>query len=347
MDMGDGVVAYYVECTGLPATDGFDPNTKTYFVFEKLCPQNLLFWSEFADGHEKVSSRLNGPLRLIKCAVTLQKTTQLYKDGCSEKFDMWIAYVSNVMPTTTHAARRAYSTKGLERVINDATGIEMVVSVLVDREAPITTHSGMFRTYRYWKQIKGEERAQYVQKNYIAKGLKPMVSSIFYEAVGHRNLSTLLHAFAAAAALHVYPHLRGDHSVMVTRPLPIARNIIIKSLRKGDYTIGSQVERRLEIVEDRATRYAADPHQEEYSPEVYEPALGQPYTPLYVEEGGDGPNPTWTLGGKVYNKPEWMRVVDENKHSEHFALSAYHPPIKLLQLTIRLSALARGWNMPN
>jgi hypothetical protein len=341
MDMGDGVIAYYAERTGLPTMLGFDldPNAPTYFVFEKLCPQNWQFWWQFVSAQRIAAERRY--MSMHEGAVALQQTIQLHRDGCSEKFDMWIAYVSNVRPTTTYTARRDYGNEG---VTKDATGIEMVVSVLVHRESPVTTHSGIFRTYKYWRPLTdAKEKARYVQKNYIDKGLDaPYNGSYFFEAVGHRNLSTLLHAFAAAAALQTYPHLRDyDGSVMVTRPVLAMGNILRKGLIPGEYTVGSPDERTAENVQVRHALHAENPENDGYLDGAYEPPLGQAFTPFFVAgvDRGTGAR-TWTFGNKVYNEPEWLQ---SRSACEHIYSSVRAHDKASLEYTVLLHSLARGW----
>jgi hypothetical protein len=345
MDMGDGVVAYYAERTGLPVTPGFDfdPNARTYFVFEKLTGtrENYLLWWKYVNAQQEAGEEKE--LTISEGTIALLRSLELSK-WCLNKYDIWIAYVTNKKPTTI--AERGELINRMKGAARDATGIEMLFSVLIHRETPVTTHSGIFRTFKYWKQLAGVERAEYVQKKYTDKGIKPD-GIYFHEAVGHRSLSALLHAFAAAAARHVYPHLQQD-GVMVTRPVPMMGKILRKGLRPGEYTIGSPEERGAAKVQERAMLYAASFGEEGFSPEVYEPALGQPYKPFFdVGVNEKTGARTWTFGDKTYEEPEWMQKIGPNSRCGHRFASIEAPDPTALEYTIRLSALAQRWNTPN
>ena len=338
IDLGDGGIAYYAERSGLPVTEGFDPAAPTYFVFEKLCPQNRKFWEAFVNAQDKAARERDSEMDMTEGTVALTRTLQLSgsRFKCSEKYDMWVAYVSAVRPTVFKDRSPISVITG---AASDVTGIEMAVSVLVHPVAPVTSHSGIFRTFKHWRRLTGVEKAQYIQKNFVGKGLSPPEEDKdLYQPVGHGGLSVLLHSFAAAAARHAYPHLRdNNNAVMATRPVKTMGAILRKVLKPGEFTVGSQDERSQEYLQKWGVGVGVD-----LSVNNYVPKLGQEGDDnmLYVL-GVDGVTGvrTWTIGGKVYDEPEWVRLGDNCKH----IFISIDTPGAALEYTIRLSALARAW----
>lgn len=100
-----------------------------------------------------------------------------------------------------------------ESRIEDGKDIEMVVPVLADSAAPITSHIGIARNYKYFH----------------------------YKMRPHINLSMELHAFAATASRMNDP----SKLYMVTKPAHAMRNIMLKSLKNSSLIwIGDEKERQ-------------------------------------------------------------------------------------------------------
>jgi hypothetical protein len=344
INMGGSENDYYAVRTGLPATDGFNPDAMTYFVFERVCPQNIEFWTKYVEAQNKSAVRDKNPISKDTSAVL--RALELFPKQCSDKFDVWIAYVSSEMPTV-FADRGRFNYVGGPA---DNTGIEMAVSVLVHRETPITTHTGIFRTLKHWVPVIGDEKKQYIKTNYTDKGLSaPWGVKPPPKPVGHYGLSTLCHAFAASAAITAYRHL-GYIGVMVTRSASKMGKELIKGLKQGDYIVGSPDERsqekldiRAEWAETTAEYPNEDEDHEDYLPEVYEPALGVQYTPFFaagVDEATGAHTLTSTRTDHVYKEPEWLQLEHPCNYKFDSGGEAKHAT---LEYTIKLDALERSW----
>jgi hypothetical protein len=76
----------------------------------------------------------------------------VYKKLCGEQYDMWVAYVTTAEPTALSHRATLIPEELTDDIWDtaDQTQIEMVVTVLVDRKSPFTSHSGIFRTERFW-----------------------------------------------------------------------------------------------------------------------------------------------------------------------------------------------------
>ena len=344
INMGGSEQAYYAVCTRLPATNDVDPGATAYFVFEKICSQNIEFWLQYVGAQNNSAVRMKHPI--IKDTNSVLRSLELFKKKCSDVFDVWVAYVSSEMPTV-FADRGKLNYVG---VSTDNTGIEMAVSVLVDRETPITTHTGTFRPLKHWRPMSGDEKAQYVKINYTDKGLSVPRGLAFSTPVGRHNLTTLCHAFAAAAARTAYAHLRSGFGTMVTRSASKMGKMLITGLSGQEYTVGSPGERSQEIIESRAERGAdlaeyPSEHEdhEDYSPEVYAPRLGVQYTPFFVagDAGMHTVKLTFRDDSRVYKEPEWLQEGNPCKYN-------FDPADKIskhaaLEYAIRLSGLERVW----
>ena len=166
-----------------------------YFVFEKLTADNLGFWTAFADDQIELS----GPSGTVRSETGETKTT--ISDGTKalkeslgiypeREYDTWIAYVdrggrgaprtktdADIPSTDARDGRFDAVAEG-----NEFDQIEMVVSVFGSTKYPITTHMGIFRTYKYWSSVN-----------------KPCA-----------DLAIALHSFAAYMSRGMYPH--GDQT---------------------------------------------------------------------------------------------------------------------------------------
>jgi hypothetical protein len=299
--VAEGVRAYYAERTGLTPVSTSDGSTSgAFFVFERLCKATVSFWTRFVNNQLAATQRLGHELR--NGATAFKKTVDLYASGCVGKYDMWVAYVSDSSPSL--AATRKDGAKD--------TNIEMVVTVLVHRDTPVTSHIGIFRTLPYWRCDKK------AHKN-----------------AGRKGLSPLIHAFAAAAALCLYKHLREKRSVMLTRPVA-AMGEILRRTMQGEIRVGSPIERKPRTVKMRAEIDEQLPN-EGYSNDIYTPPLGSEADPFFAE---DARNTTWTFDGATYPQPEWMGA-DECQHTD---VSPSTNDTSALEHTVRLSALARKWS---
>jgi hypothetical protein len=170
---------------------------------------------------------------------------------------MWVAYVTNVEPTALSHRATLIPTKLTRENHNDAwdqTQIEMVVTVLVDRKSPFTSHSGIFRTWRFW----------------IPKQEAP--SEVAAIPFGHKRLSVPLHQFAALMSRKLYSHMKVHNSFMVTKPEDKMGEILSKSglLAGKDFIAGSGKERR----EHKEAHYRS-----------YMPPWNQPPVPFITEIG--------------------------------------------------------------
>ncbi len=169
---------------------------EVYFVFEKLTKKNISFWIEYNDRQE-IETRRNGVISDV--GIGNRKTTKRVQlnDGVASfrlsleqegklKSDIWIAYITRKNPAS-----------GLP--INFAD-IEMIISVFLNADSPITTHMGISRNYEYF----------------------------LYDKNPHLELAMELHAFCAKVSNQIY----GSKLYMVTKPVVDMEKIIIKVFEK-------------------------------------------------------------------------------------------------------------------
>ena len=322
VDVADGILAYYAERAGLLVTEESRVDSPTAprvsdtvrFVFERLCSDTIAFWKAFVEYQLAATRRLGHVLR--QGAVAFQKTVELHEGKCGEKYDMWVAYVTNAEPTAI-AGRKVPALADIGKDITDTTGIEMVVTVLVHRKAPVTSHIGIFRTMDYWSYSKP------------------------YVPFGHKGLAPLIHAFAAGSALYLYPHVQ--NGVMVTRPVPVMSKILRRDLGPGEITIGSLIERTPQRVASRKEK--ANKGMKEWAElyaDIYTPPIGEDHVPFFVEkrtseESSFTQTSTWTFGDDAYPEPEWMGTSE----CEHKDVSPRASDT--LEHAVLLAALARRW----
>jgi hypothetical protein len=195
-----------------------------YFVFEKLTEDNLGFWTAFADNQIELS----GPSGTVRSETGETKTT--ISDGTKalkeslgiyseREYDTWIAYVgrgdrgaprtktdADIPSTDARDGRFDAVAEG-----NEFDQIEMLVSVFGSTKYPITTHMGIFRTYKYWSSVN-----------------KPCA-----------DLAKELHAFAAFMSRDRYPHAL----YMVTKPASVMLDILKQKMPDGTFVVGSPFER--------------------------------------------------------------------------------------------------------
>lgn len=196
-----------------------------YFVFEKLTVDNHGFWTAFNDNQIELSAP-GGSVRSEDGSVvtTISDGTKGLKESLGmfglysdRGYDTWIAYVCRGAPRvktdedvpSTHSSDDARFDAIVEG--NAFDQIEMVVSVFGSTKYPITTHIGIYRTYKYWSS-----------RN------KPCA-----------DLAIELHAFAAFMSRHVYQHAL----CMVTKPAIVMRDILKNKMPTGTFEIGSPFER--------------------------------------------------------------------------------------------------------
>jgi hypothetical protein len=319
IEVADGIRAYYAERTGLPATWTLaqgpqGPQGPVYFVFERLCRATSGFWASFMNDQRDQAYRMGHLLK--EGSVAFEKTLALYESGCGDTYDMWVAYVTEAKPTTI--AKRGALLQSESEDEGETTGIEMVVTVLVHRDAPVTSHSGIFRTYRYWHREAMPEQPRRKVPH------------------GHKGISPLIHAFAAGAALYLYPHLRVN-GVMVTKPVPVMSQILRNTMRPGEFRVGSPLERRQEHVFYRERLDREFPN-DGYSNELYTPGLeAESESPPFFSKVES----KWTFAGKEFTEPEWMQTGP----CEHKDISPRANDNSSLEHTFLLSALAQKWSV--
>ena len=313
----DGILAYYAERTGLPSTSD-PPDGPVYFVFERLCEATRGFWKKFEEHQTNATARMDGhPLKTSSVSGSLKETIELHEKRCGDTYDMWVAYVTAKTPIPIADREK------LIPVVNDenqeTTKIEMAMTVLVDQTAPVTSHVGTFRPYPYWEFDKTKQKDT---------------------SIGHKSISILLYAFAAAAALSLYKHLRED-GVMVAR----LAGQMGKTLRQAmgqEVLVGSQGERLAKYVERRADR-AKRPkvyENEDFSNDIYNPPL--------LQEGPDHKGPGFVgfvdgkrmFGEKEHQRPDWMTGGTCGHTDFKIRVNA----AGRLEHTVLLSKLAQKWS---
>ena len=319
IEIARGILAYYAERTDLQVPERFAEKLTpgpVYFVFERLCRATVAFWKRFVQYQRGQTERLGHVL--TEGAGAFEKTVDLYTNGCGDKYDVWVAYVTEAKPLTIEA-REKLLPRGDENE-NDETKIEMVVTVFVHRHTPVTSHMGIFRTDGYWHEDRKLGKSPY-----------------YMIPAGHKGISPLIHAFAACAALCLYKHLRDTKSVMLTRPVHVMSKILRDALGPGEIRVGSPDERTKSHVGVRARKHANHPDGG-YSNDMYTPPLAESGSlPFFARSGS-----TWTFDGAAYDEPEWM-----SGKCEHTDVTPRAHDKSSLEHTVLLSALARTWSAPS
>ena len=312
--IGPKEYAYYATRRDLPLTHAERPPTPpwlpdlnaadpVYFAFERLSDASVEFWNRYCELQADKTRR--GQVPVGEGLVAFQETIRVYKKRCGEQYDMWVAYVTTAEPTAlSHRA-----TLIPEELTDDnwdtadQTQIEMVVTVLVDRKSPFTSHSGIFRTERFW----------------IPKEKKPATDAIPF---GHKGLSLPLHQFAAVMSRELYSHIKVHNSFMVTKPVDKMGEILRKSglVAGEDFIAGSRKERA------------------EHKDREYMPPLNQPPVPFVTESGEN--DSIWDTKTETHKAPAWMVYPGLCRH-RFLGARAHHSDA--VTYTIRLSSLARLW----
>lgn len=219
-----------------------------YFVFERLTPYNIGFWSSYQEEQHDKTVRMdvrsaNGTVVYIGDGLgSFRKTIEMLSQSEEFNYSIWIVYATRknpllkqlipVQPPYQHipfdktqwpedkkaeytAYRKAvqeYNNAIMDYPIK-RDDIEMVVSVFANSEALITTHMGIFRNYKYF-----------------ANKQEP-----------HQGLALEIHGFAAAASKQLYPQIQ----YMVTNPAIKMKELIIEKLAVGqDVWLGATRERQ-------------------------------------------------------------------------------------------------------
>jgi hypothetical protein len=282
MEVAPGEIAYFVARRDLPLTHTPEQRPPTqpwlpplanddpvHFVFERLSPATIEFWGRYAKfQYQKVERMHQAPIE--GGLIAFQETIDVYNKGCGGSYDMWVAYVTNGEPTALSAREALVPRANVsDRMVLDASQIEMVVTVLVDRTAPFTSHSGIFRTERYWIR-------------------KARVGGLDIKATpfGHARLSLHVHQFAALMSRKLYRHMRVHNSFMVTKPEDKMGEILRESglVAGRDFIAGSPKER------------------ESGKCPFYMPPLGQPLVPFVTETSGG----VWDTTTATHHAPAWM-----------------------------------------
>ena len=267
----------------LPDLNSADP---VYFAFERLSDASITFWEWYANMQNTQTPRRHVPIESGR--VAFQETIDVYKKGCSKTYDMWVAYVTTVEPMAlSDRATLRPPNRRVEWDVADQTGIEMVVTVLVDRKSPFTSHSGIFRTGRFWIP------------NRHAKAVP----------FGHKRLSLPLHQFAALVSRELYSHLKVRNSFMVTKPEDEMGEILRKSglVAGTDFIAGSRKERA------------------EYPSRPYMPPLNQPPVPFISESGPK--DSIWDTKSDTHDAPAWMIYPGECAHGYLHAYADHMEPV--------------------
>jgi len=294
----------------LPTLNAADP---VYFVFERLSDASLEFWDRYGLLQERKTRLAIIPIG--DGLVAFRETIAMYKKGCGKQYDMWVAYVTAVEPTTlSHRATlipREHTRENFHTA--DQTRIEMVVTVLVDRNAPFTSHSGIFRTGWFWIPNRYTESAEPEEK------LKVIPKTIPF---GHKRLSLPLHQFAALMSRELYSHMKVHNSFMVTKPVDEMSDILRRSglVAGKDFIAGTQKERT----------------EKKHLP--FFPPLNDPTVPLITESGPY--HGTWETETDTHDAPEWMLYTKACGHRFLHALADHQDAVTY---TIRLSSLAGLW----
>ena len=314
----EGILAYYAERADLPSSGDKLREGPVYFVFERLCKATIGFWKKFAEHQQNAISRIaNHPLRSDVLA-SFKETIELHEKRCGDTYDMWVAYVTDATPIPIADREKRIPTAATEEN-PETTGIEMAMTVLVDRTAPVTSHVGIFRPEPYWKFEKAKKK---------------------FTSIGHKSISILLYAFAAAAALSLYKHLPEKSGVMVARPVGTMGKALRLALGQ-EVLVGSQGERGKRYVGKRAELHEQfEFKDEDFSNDLYSPPL---------QEGPDQKGPGFIgfvdgkrmFGDKEHQQPEWMSGGNCG-HSD-FNPSAMGAKRRLTH-TVLLSTLAQKWS---
>ena len=186
-----------------------------YFVFEQLTDINVNFWDIFGKT-QQCREAIDGVIAFkhtIMMYFRNKMRERLRSETCENQ--IWIAYVSRIEPDNTN------------RVVGSLDDhIEMIFTVFISHNTPITSHVGIFRTCEY---------------------IRPSKKALIFP-----KLSLYLHAFAGAMSKKINPKVL----FMVTKPMPRMSQILVDAFEAGsEIILGSQRERET----GRISEYTAIP----------------------------------------------------------------------------------------
>lgn len=214
--------------------------SNVYFVMERIdrsvpnVDARLAFWQQYAkeehNNHTEYKRKWSeGLLPKGKGFLVFQDRSESLTAGLTSfqtslnKYsldnELWIAYVST----------KPIETAG-EVTPND---IEMVVTVLTDKEAPMVTHMGIGRSFHYLLKALQADQVRESVKHFSEKELQEFGIIIPTEDKFnlHRHLSMELHSFAAQVMRSRDP----KKLYMITSPAPKMREIMCKTFPQHIY----------------------------------------------------------------------------------------------------------------
>ncbi len=178
-------------------TDGYAKDQdNVYFVFEKLTDENFNFWEAYfieqrdtAFHFEVPADTLNGEMKSvpIRDGIVAFKYSLDLAARSDTKQTIWIAYVTRKDPRQPNAL--------------SSYDIEMIVSVFIDKDSPITTHMGIARNAEYFR----------------------------FDMQPHVDLAMKLHSFSATVSNMLY----GGKQYMTTKPASDMRNIMLQHFKEN------------------------------------------------------------------------------------------------------------------
>jgi hypothetical protein len=172
----------------------------TYFYFERLTIDKLIFWRNFIAEQKKqtrgiINNRNENKKKVISTIdgyTSFEESLNLYNNNRSIDY-IWIAYSS------------LKKLEEKDQMLN--YDIEMVVSVFFQPDIPITFHRGITRNHLFFQS----------------------------EYPSTKNLSIYLHSFAAKSVLTICEQIKVDSpKYMITRPAIVMGNIILKKFASLD-----------------------------------------------------------------------------------------------------------------
>jgi hypothetical protein len=178
-----------------------------WFNLVKLTNNNIWYWTLYAKYQLLQERNCEG---IGAGASALLESLRLFHHSDRNNFDVWIAYAYystslelqlqlQSIPEITKAENETFYSMIEQKDIkiqNGFNNIYMVLSLFINKESPITSHMGIFKSCKY----------------YFDKSLY--------------NLSVYLHSFTAKVSQLIYP----NKIYMVTRPTRLMRSILLKSL---------------------------------------------------------------------------------------------------------------------
>lgn len=202
-----------------------------YFIMERIDEksanhQRLKFWQKFADDEKKYhdiykkdywanervpNEKGRGFLSFSDRSDRLSDALDSFKIsmGYSKDNELWICYAS-----------RKLAKSSLEISHDD---IELAFTLMTTKDAPMTTHMGINRSFNYLINAIKERELEKDTSNYLF----PV----------HGNLSVPLHSFAAKVMKIIYP----EKVYMITSPVHKMKKILENALPKKDCFEGDNI----------------------------------------------------------------------------------------------------------